>query len=75
MGISIETHRNDAALKLRNLADEWRQDGYPEISMMAYLLFDAFGVANLEMCDALDTIAYILDPNCNAVNRKGFEIV
>lgn len=70
MGISIETHRNDAALKLRTLADEWRKDGYPDIRMVAYLLFDAFCVTNLEICDALDTIAYILDPNCNAVNRE-----
>ena len=70
MGISIETHRNAAALNLRTLADEWRQDGYPDSSMMTYLLFDAFCVANLEMCDALDTIAYLLDPNCNAVNRE-----
>lgn len=70
MLISIELHRNEAALKLRNLADEWRQDGHPNSRMVAYLLFDAFGVANLEMCDALDTIAYLLDPNCNAVNRE-----
>ena len=66
--------KKSVAIKLRTLADEWRKDGSPNISMVGYLLFDAFGVANLEMCDALDTIAYLLDPNCNAINHEEYGI-
>ena len=70
MGFNIDGRRKKIATELRQVADDWRENGAPPtLDGVAYPLFKAFGSMELTPDEAFEVIACCVDPACEAVNR------
>ena len=62
MSTSPNITRTEIACKLRSLAAEWREDKEPDIMVVCYALFCAFGVIQCSVPLAFEIIAAYVDP-------------
>ena len=70
MGFNIDERRKKIATELRQVADDWRENGAPQtLDGVVYPLFKAFGIMELTPDAAFEVIAYCIDPACDAVDR------
>lgn len=61
MSASPNITRAEIAMKLRSLADEWRDGKEPDIMVACYALFCAFGVIQCSFPLAFEVIAAYVD--------------
>lgn len=62
MSISPNITRAEIACELRSLAAEWREGKEPDIMVVCYALFNAFGVIQCSVPLAFEVIAAYVDP-------------
>ena len=61
--------KKSVAVKLRTLARDWSMTGVPDVLTSTIELYDAFGCADMGICQAFQTIADYVDNDGDYINR------
>lgn len=61
--------KKSVAVKLRTLARDWSMTGVPDVLTSTLALYEAFGIADMSICQAFQTIADYVDSDGDYINR------
>lgn len=61
--------KKSVAIKLRTLARDWSMHGIPDAVTTTFALYEAFGVDDMGVCQAFQTIADYVDSDGDYINR------